>query len=125
MKFIAILAATIATASAIVTRDLPFVKTLSKPKNHIDYEQPHKYYGVSRCEFSNSTLPNIHVLQRIAGPRWECVSFGEGRYNHCSVKPHITDLTSLEFARVTTALCTRYNGFLMINMDPSHMLGEC
>ncbi|KAG0027766.1 hypothetical protein BGZ81_005295 [Podila clonocystis] len=120
MKFLTIaLTCIVAAASAdIVTRDLPFIKTLSKSKNYKDYQQPYTYYGVSRCEFPEATQPRLKELQKIAGSRWECVAFNGTRFNHCTVKPEIRDLTSVEFVKVTTALCAKYNGFLMINQGP-------
>ncbi|KAF9352670.1 hypothetical protein BGX26_009554 [Mortierella sp. AD094] len=118
MKPIFLLGCVIASATAIVTRDLPFIKTISTPKNMIDYQKPYTYYGLSRCEFSNHTRPSIQEFQRLAGPRWECVNFSDGRYNHCSVSPNVTDMTSIEFAKVTVALCNKYHGFLQIRMTP-------
>ncbi|KAG0341401.1 hypothetical protein BG000_009205 [Podila horticola] len=120
MKFLTVaLACIVAAASAdIVTRDLPFIKTLSMPNNYKDYQQPYTYHGVSRCEFPEATQPKLKELQKIAGSRWECSAFNGTRNNFCTVKPEIHDLTSIEFAKVTTSLCAKYNGFLMIQQGP-------
>ncbi|KAG0000839.1 hypothetical protein BGZ80_008373 [Entomortierella chlamydospora] len=118
MKSIFLLGCAIASATAIVTRDLPFIKTLSAPQNFIDYEKPYTYYGVSRCEFSNSTRPNLRDFQRLAGHRWECSNGGGGAYNFCVVASTVTDMTSIEFSKVTVELCNRYNGFLQIQVFP-------
>ncbi|KAF9275819.1 hypothetical protein BGZ74_003835 [Mortierella antarctica] len=121
MKFLTVaLTCIVAAASAdIVTRHLPFIKTLSKPYNYKDYQQPYTYHGVSRCEFPEGTQPNLKELQKIAGSRWECRAFNGTRFNHCTVKPEIRDLTSVEFVQVTTTLCAKYNdGLLMIQQGP-------
>ena len=120
MKFLIVtLACIVAAASAeIVGRDLPFIKTLSTFDNYKDFQKPYAYYGVSRCEFSNATKPDIKELQKIAGSRWECIVLNGTRYNHCTVKPEVRDLTSVEFVKVTASLCGKYNGFLMIEQGP-------
>ncbi|KAI8595911.1 hypothetical protein EDD21DRAFT_389866 [Dissophora ornata] len=118
MKSLFLLGCALSSAAAIVTRNLPFIKTLSYPRDMIDYRKPYTYHGVSRCEFSNSTQPSLERFQHLAGPRWECASYYDGRYNHCTVASEVTDMTSLEFAMTTVALCNEYNGFLMIQMSP-------
>ncbi|KAF9387944.1 hypothetical protein CPB97_001835 [Podila verticillata] len=120
MKFLTVtLACIVAAASAdIVTRDLPFIKTLSKSNNYKDFQEPYTYHGVSRCEFPEATRPVLRELQKIAGSRWECVAYNGTRYNHCTPKAEIHDLTSIEFVQVTTSLCAKYNGFLMIDQGP-------
>jgi len=123
MKFLAATLALVAAASAsIVTRDLPFIKTLSEISNYVDYQHPYSVYGVSRCEFNNGTKTSITEFQRIAGSRWECILGGPDntnpRYNFCTVKPNVRDLTTLEFVKVTAALCATHNGFLMIDQGP-------
>ncbi|GJJ72421.1 hypothetical protein EMPS_04778 [Entomortierella parvispora] len=119
MKFLAVTLALVAAASAdIVTRDLPFLKTLASAKNYVDYQKPYVYNGYSRCEFTNSTRTNIKDFQKIAGSRWACTVGPSPRNNFCTVKPQIRDLTSVEFVRVTAALCAKHNGFLMIDQGP-------
>ncbi|KAF9352669.1 hypothetical protein BGX26_009553 [Mortierella sp. AD094] len=119
MKSIILLGCAIASATAIVTRDVPFIKTLSVPQNFIDYQKPYTYYGVSRCEFSSSTRPSLKDFQRLVGPRWECSNANGGSSNFCTVASTVTDMTSVEFAKVTASLCSKYNGFLQIQMAPS------
>ncbi|GJJ72420.1 hypothetical protein EMPS_04777 [Entomortierella parvispora] len=120
MKFLAAALALVAAASAsIVARDLPFIKTLAEPTNYVDYQKPYSVNGYSRCEFNNGTKTNIKDFQKIAGSRWECTVGPSPRYNFCTVKSNVHDLTTVEFVKVTAALCTKYNGFLMIDQGPS------
>ena len=108
------------SANSIIARNLPLIKTLATPQNYKDYRNPYSYYGVSRCEFSNSTQPNINEFQKIAGSRWKCYTSNPGtRDNFCLPKAQIRDLTSVEFVKVTANLCAKYNGFLMIEQGPS------
>ncbi|KAG0040327.1 hypothetical protein BGZ82_003632 [Podila clonocystis] len=44
--------------------------------------------------------------------------YGVSRCEFPRVKPEIHDLTSVEFCKVTTALCANYNGFSMIDQGP-------
>ena len=120
MKFLTVaLACIVAAASAdFVTRDVPFLKTLSVPANYKDFNKPYSYHGASRCEFSKATKPSIKELQKIAGSRWECTALNGTNNNFCNPKANIHDLTSVEFVKVTASLCAKYNGFLMIEQEP-------
>ena len=108
------------SADSIISRNLPFIKTMALAKNYRDYQHPYEVNGFSRCEFSNSTKPSIKEFQKIAGSRWECYNTNNStRDNFCTVKTHVHDFTTVEYVKVTATLCAKYNGFLMIEQGPS------
>ncbi|KAG0358019.1 hypothetical protein BG005_002820 [Podila minutissima] len=100
MKYLTIaLACVVASSSATTTHGLPFI-ALAMPEN---YKQ-------------NSTRPDIIELQK-AGPNSDCQSYSD-IYNHYTVRREVRDLISLQFVKVTLALCAKYTGFLMLGQGP-------
>ncbi|KAF9336313.1 hypothetical protein BG006_009051 [Podila minutissima] len=101
MKFLIIaLTSVVASSSATITRDMPFINALVMPE---DYKQ-------------NSTRPDIIELQK-AGLNSDCQSYSD-IYNHHTVRREVRDLISLQFVKVTLALCAKYTGFLMLGQGP-------
>ncbi|KAG0093338.1 hypothetical protein BGZ93_004492 [Podila epicladia] len=101
MKFFTIaLACVVASSSATVTHDLPFINALVMPEN---YKQ-------------NSTRPDIIV--QTAGPSSDCQSYSDIRYSHNTIQRGVRDLISVQFVKVTLALCAKYTGFLMLGQGP-------
>ncbi|KAF9315572.1 hypothetical protein BG003_002885 [Podila horticola] len=103
----------IASSTAIVTRDLPFTDPVLDL--YKDNQKTYSYCGVSRCEFPKATSPTSTRAERALPTT---ARYNGTRCNHCQPNTEVHDLTSIEFVKVTTALCSKSNGFLMIEQGP-------
>ncbi|KAF9923607.1 hypothetical protein BGZ65_008788 [Modicella reniformis] len=112
---VAILAVLASAASAFVTNSVPFIKTLSKRSNSADLDQPIIQSMYSRCELApNAKRPRLATVQKIAGPAWGCYQMNGKNSTFCTVKEDVTDMTTTQYALVTTKLCIHYQGFLQM-----------
>lgn len=63
-------------------------------------------------------LPDVAVVQGIAGDNWSCYQRNEKMSTFCTVRDTVNAMTTTEFAMVTTKLCLQYNGFLQLVIQP-------
>ncbi|KAF9135749.1 hypothetical protein BGW39_000619 [Mortierella sp. 14UC] len=119
MKFALTFTLLAATLVSTVTAQspTPFIKTLAGPYNLLNVPNPFRSY--TRCEMDvNIERPNLAVVQRIAGPEFECHQANDRNSTFCTVKRELTGMSTSHFVIVTGKLCERYNGYLQVTMSP-------
>ncbi|KAK3845925.1 MAG: hypothetical protein J3R72DRAFT_520653 [Linnemannia gamsii] len=73
----------IACISTVTGQDPVFIKTLAQPFNFKNV--PESFHGYSRCERAvNSKRPSLAVVQKIAGPQFNCSQHSSSNEHLCT-----------------------------------------
>ncbi|KAF9906029.1 hypothetical protein EC991_001111 [Linnemannia zychae] len=111
------LLATALVSTVTAQSPTPFIKTLAGPSNLLNVPNPFRSY--TRCEMDvNASRPTLSVVQRIAGPEFECGQANDRNSTFCTVKPEVRGMSTSHFVIITGKLCERYNGYLQVTMSP-------